>query len=160
MRGEAVAWVMSAPCAVVCSWRSVCFLMHSLNHAPCKAVEHRYYELPSLSIAWCTRSIERSGLSSVLYFPSLNRRKPRAYGKSFHVMLKDHLPDLTRDGLLVPVSAPLAPHKLRKEFPGRRVRVVVALSGDKDKKNCLERILKFCGPDRIHFAEVRADSAR
>lgn len=44
--------------------------------------------------------------------------------------------------------------QLSKEFPGRRVRVVAAFSGDKDSKVCLSTVLKHAAPDRIHLAEV------
>lgn len=44
--------------------------------------------------------------------------------------------------------------KAAREFPGRRLRVVAAFSGDKDSEVCLATILKHAAPERIHLAEV------
>eukprot|EP00752_Nemacystus_decipiens_P005398 g4894.t1 len=52
--------------------------------------------------------------------------------------------------------------KVAREFPGRRLRVVAAFSGDKDSKVCLATVLEHAAPERIHLAEAstrRAASA-
>eukprot|EP00903_Cladosiphon_okamuranus_P018384 g16910.t1 len=52
--------------------------------------------------------------------------------------------------------------KVAREYPGSRLRVVAAFSGDKDSKVCLETVLKHAAPERIHLAEAstrRAASA-
>ncbi|CAM9212108.1 unnamed protein product [Ectocarpus sp. 12 AP-2014] len=47
-----------------------------------------------------------------------------------------------------------------KEFPGRRVRVVAAFSGDKDSKDCLSTVLTSAAPERIHLAEASLAATR
>ncbi|CAM9816029.1 unnamed protein product, partial [Ectocarpus sp. 13 AM-2016] len=50
--------------------------------------------------------------------------------------------------------------KVAKEFPGRRIRVVAAFSGDKDSKDCLSTILTSAAPERIHLAEASLAATR
>ncbi|CAN0321177.1 unnamed protein product [Ectocarpus sp. 6 AP-2014] len=50
--------------------------------------------------------------------------------------------------------------KVAKEFPGRRIRVVAAFSGDKDSKDCLSTIVTSAAPERIHLAEASLAATR
>jgi folylpolyglutamate synthase/dihydropteroate synthase len=54
-----------------------------------------------------------------------------------------------------PAAVRALANRIRQEYSGRPLRVIYAMSRDKDVRSCLQTILTAVALDRIYFAEVR-----
>lgn len=117
-------------------------------------------------IAWSALSILRDkvqgpfsvlDLHSQLVWSSLLLRPPCRWQKlSLHVPVgtEDRNVEVVLDIGHNPAAIAALTKRIEMDYADKPVRVVYAMSRDKDVRACMEIILRVVGKDRIYFAEV------